>query len=249
MPVAHRSPRPPGHRTVIAMLRSRQDPARAAHCAKYFKTGPGEYGEGDRFLGIAVPDLRKIARELRTLSLADCTALLDSGYNEARLVALLILVAQYRRGDDATRRAVYQLFMRQRSRINNWNLVDSAAPQIVGEHLRTRSRAPLRRLANSSSLWDRRIAVVATQALIRAGDHGETLALCEQLLGDREDLIHKACGWMLREVGQRDRKQLEAFLAAHCRRMPRTMLRYAVEHFSAAKRRRYLAGSATAAKR
>jgi 3-methyladenine DNA glycosylase AlkD len=221
-------------------LRTAANPEHAKVAQSFFKTAPGQYGEGDRFLGIRVPVLRTFVRKHETLSLQDIETLLDSPWHEERIVALLILVRRYERGDDTDRAAIYDLYLRKTERINNWDLVDCSAPQIVGAHLRDRDRAPLYALAKSSSLWERRIAMIATQHFIRRGDFRDALAIAALLLDDRHDLIHKAAGWMLREVGNRDREAEERFLRKHAARMPRTMLRYAIEKFPATLRRTYL---------
>lgn len=208
---------------------------RAVHSVRFFKTAPGQYGHGDKFLGATVPDMRRLVRSFRDLPLDACDKLLASPWHEERLVALMILVDQYRRHPQA---AIYRLYLARTNRINNWDLVDVSAPHIVGAHLATRSRKPLYRLAKSKSLWERRIAIVATQHFIRLNDFADTLAIARQLLGDKHDLIHKACGWMLREVGKRDEPLLRAFLTEHGAAMPRTMLRYAIERLAG--RRRYL---------
>ncbi|MDQ6802498.1 MAG: DNA alkylation repair protein [Acidobacteriota bacterium] len=233
-------------RVVIAASQARRrlrefaDPARAIFVSGFFKTGPGQYGEGDQFLGLNVPDLRKIAREFRSLPLADLRELLQSKWHEERLLALVILVDQYDRGDAKEREAIYKLYLASTSRINNWDLVDCSAPRIVGGQLEQRSRKPLYRLVKSKSVWERRIALLATLHFIRKGEFDDTFALTESLLGDKHDLIHKAAGWMLREIGKRNRAALENFLRKHAAKMPRTMLRYAIERFSPAVRRRYL---------
>lgn len=220
-----------------------RDPEKAAFFQHFFKCGPGQYGEGDQFLGLSVPQVRSVLAGYRTLPVSDCVALLQSPYNEARLLALLILVAHYQRkhASDAERQAVFDAYVDNRSRVNNWNLVDASAPAIVGGHLLQRDRSLLDTLAQSRVLWDRRIAVLATFAFLRAGDFGDTLRLCGQLLGDHEDLMHKACGWMLREVGKRDEAVLRTFLDTHARRMPRTMLRYALEKLAPELRATYMA--------
>jgi len=222
-------------------LRQFADRERAAFSLRFFKTGPGEYAEGDRFLGLRVPDLRKVAGEFRSLSLAGLRELLASKWHEERLLALVILTRQYPRASFSERDAIYRLYLASTARINNWDLVDVSAAQIVGAHLIDRSRAPLRRLAKSRSVWERRIAIIATQQFIRAGEFEDTLAIVKSLLSDSHDLIHKAAGWMLREVGKRDRSALEKFLNRNAARMPRTMLRYAIERFPPALRKKYLA--------
>lgn len=221
-------------------LRALASPSRAAAVQRFFKTGSGEYGEGDRFLGISVRALRKVATSYRDLSLPAIANLLRSPWHEERLLALLILVRQYGDGTPAQRDAIYRLYMRSTAFINNWDLVDASA-SIVGAHLHKRGRTRLRRLARSPSVWKRRIAIIATYSYIRRGEFHETLKIAVLLLNDPHDLIHKAVGWMLREVGKRNRGVEEAFLRKHARRMPRTMLRYAVERFPVALRRRFLA--------
>lgn len=227
----------------LQALTDLRDPEKAAFFQRFFKCGPGQYGAGDQFLGLSVPQVRSVLAGYRTLPVSDCVALLQSPYNEARLLALLILVAQYQRkhASEAERQAVFDAYVANRSRVNNWNLVDASAPAIVGGHLLQRDRSLLDTLVQSRVLWDRRIAVLATFAFLRAGDFADTLRLCDQLLGDREDLMHKACGWMLREVGKRDQAVLRAFLDAHAKQMPRTMLRYAIEKLPAEERADYLA--------
>ena len=225
-----------------ARLKALGDPRVAESSRRFFKTGPGEYGEGDRFRGIRVPVLRSLAKEYRAVTVPEAGRLLGSTFHEDRLLALLILVRLYSRGDEASRGEIYRLYLGGTKFINNWDLVDSSAEHIVGAHLRDRPRAPLRRLAESADLWERRVAVMATFHFIRRGEFGETLDLARALLSDREDLIHKAVGWMLREIGNRDPGAEEEFLQGHYRRMPRTMLRYAIEKFPEEKRRRYLKG-------
>ena len=213
---------------------------RAAGAQRFFKTGPGEYGEGDRFLGVTVPDLRRVTREFEDLPLREVRKLLTSEWHEERALALLILVRQYERGDQQARDAIYDAYLRSTRHVNNWDLVDCSAAPIVGAQLSSKSRAPLRQLAKSSSLWERRIAIIATFHFIRRGEFDETLRIAEMLLTDRHDLIHKAVGWMLREVGSRDRAALEGFLDRHAATMPRTMLRYAIEKFPLPLRKRYM---------
>jgi 3-methyladenine DNA glycosylase AlkD len=217
-----------------------RNPEQAAVAQRFFKTAPGQYGAGDRFLGIPVPVLRRLARQQQGLSLEQAAGLLQSPWHEERLLALLILVRQYSRGTNAQREAIYRCYLAHIDRINNWDLVDCSAEYIIGAHLLERDRAPLRRLAASSEVWERRIAVLATFHYIKRGNFGETLRVARLLLHDPHHLIHKAVGWMLREIGKRDRAALERFLRPHAARMPRTMLRYAIEHFAPALRRRSL---------
>jgi 3-methyladenine DNA glycosylase AlkD len=227
---------------IIGRLDSLGDPERAAFVQGYFKTGPGEYGEGDRFLGIAVPHLRKLAREFRGLAIGETQTLLRSPIHEARMLALLILCDAYNRGKSPQRQEIFDLYLAHARFINNWDLVDCSAPYLAGPHLFERDRSILRTLADSSMIWERRIAIMATYYFIRQGEFEDTLAIAEMLLDDREDLIHKAVGWMLREVGNRDRAIEEAFLKPRYRKMPRTMLRYAIEKFPEDSRKRYLKG-------
>lgn len=226
-----------GARQKLKTLAS-SDVAKAS--ARFFKTGPGQYGEGDIFIGVKVPVLRTVAREFRSLPLEEIGALLESPIHEERQLALLILVLQVAKCDDAHRRAAFDFYLENTRFINNWDLVDCSAPQVVGGFLADRSRKPLFDLTGSQSLWERRIAIVSTQHFIRHGDFADTLAISQRLLKDEEDLIHKAAGWMLREVGKKAPAVLEAFLNRHAAVMPRTMLRYAVERFPPDQRRAYL---------
>ncbi len=226
-----------------AELQRLANPERALILQRFFRTGPGQYGEGDQFLGISVPELRALARRYQTTAEADLVRLLQSAWHEERTVALLILLRQFTRAEAATRRRIYRLYLDHTAFINNWDLVDVSAPHIVGVYLHDKSRRPLYRLARSRSLWERRIAMLATFHFIRQRDFADALAIAKLLLEDREDLIHKAVGWMLREIGRRDRQAEETFLQEHYRRMPRTMLRYAIEKFPEARRRKYLAGT------
>lgn len=225
---------------IKAALAALGDPAHALVLARYFQARPGGYGDGDRFLGIRVPQLRRLARRYPGATLEDAGALLASPVHEERFVALLIMMAVLGPGTQATRRKAYLLYLRSTRRINNWDLVDVSAPHIIGAYLKDKDKAPLYRLARSSHLWERRMAVLATFHYIKDGDFDVTLRIAAMLLGDPEDLIHKAAGWMLREVGNRDRGLLEEFLKAHAGRMPRVMLRYSIERFPASLRKRYL---------
>jgi 3-methyladenine DNA glycosylase AlkD len=218
------------------------DPERARVSRSFFKTGPGQYGEGDMFAGLTVPQVRALAKELRDVPISETGKLLHSPLHEARLLALLILIRQYVAGDDKARETIYGLYLKNTRWINNWDLVDVSAEHIVGAHLWTRDRSVLDELAVSTRLWERRIAMLATFHFIKRGEFGETLRIAERLLRDPEDLMHKAVGWMLREVGKRDLEAEETFLEKHCRAMPRTMLRYAIERFPEELRQRYLRG-------
>jgi 3-methyladenine DNA glycosylase AlkD len=228
-----------GIRRRLASLGNRQ----AAYFARrFFKTGPGQYGEGDRFRGVRVPVLRKLAREFSEVDVRDAAKLLTSSYHEDRLLALILLVRRFAKGDEATRRRIYRLYLRNTASINSWDLVDVSAEHIVGAFLWQRARTPLFRLARSPSLWERRISIMATFYFIRRGEFRATLRLAQMLLADKEDLIHKAVGWMLREIGKRDQCSEELFLRENYRRMPRVMLRYAIERHTAAAKQRYLRG-------
>ncbi len=230
--------------TIEAELLRRGDAERARNLQRYFRTGPGGYGAGDRFAGLRVPEVRRLARTYRHLTLDEITELLQSAYHEARFLALVLLADRFKGGGDAEKAEIYRRYLAHTRFINNWDLVDSSARHIVGAWLADRHRAPLYRLARSDDLWERRIAIIATQAFIRNHDFADTLKIAEMLRDDPHDLIHKAVGWMLREVGNRDRAAEERFLRRHARHMPRTMLRYAVEKFPPKLRERYLDGTA-----
>jgi len=233
-------------RTVVREIETRLgamvDPERATHAQGFFKTGPGEYGEGDVFLGIRVPPLRKLAREFRDIETDHAFELLASKFHEQRLLALLILNLQFARADASEQRDIYTRYLKSTAHINNWDLVDSSAHIVVGGYLDSRSRKPLYRLARSKLLWERRISMIATYHFIRQGDFEDALAIAGLLVQDEHDLIHKAVGWMLREVGNRDFVAEERFLRQHYRTMPRTMLRYAIEKFPEKRRKAWLEG-------
>jgi 3-methyladenine DNA glycosylase AlkD len=233
----------PSRKALERALAAAADPRRAVGVAKFFKTGKGEYGEGDRFIGIKVPVLRKIAHQYAGLGFGDLARLLASPIHEFRLAALEVLVAQYERADEAQRERIVSFYLRQTARMNNWDLVDAAAPYILGEHLKVRPRQVLQRLARSRNLWERRIAIVSTLALIRGGDIAETYRIARMLLADEHDLIHKAVGWALRETGKVSAGELTEFLRENYQDIPRTALRYAIERYPAARRRQILAGS------
>ena len=208
----------------------------------FFKTGVGQYGEGDIFLGIRVPAIRKLAKEYKNLQLKEILSLLKSPYHEVRLFALILFVNAFAQSDETIQKKIYDLYVANTRYINNWDLVDISAPNIVGAFLLTKSRKPLYQLAKSKTLWERRIAVLATFYFIKNNQFADALKIAGILLQDKEDLIHKAAGWMLREVGKRDIDCAESFLQKHCRVMPRTMLHYALERFAPSKRRKYLDG-------
>ncbi len=219
-----------------------KDDSHARILQRFFKTGPGEYGEGDIFMGLRMPQLRPLARTYEQLRFEDVLELMRSSIHEERLLALLILVRSYNKSDEMMKEKIYRFYLDNILFINNWDLVDLSAEHIMGAHLFNRDRKQLVQLAQSKILWERRIAVMATFHFIRKGQFSLTLSLVESLLGDKEDLIHKACGWMLREIGKRDIRSEETFLRLHSKIMPRTMLRYAIERFPEDKRLMYLRG-------
>jgi len=230
---------------VVAEIQRKMDalgnPEDAKAMMRFFKTGKGQYGEGDIFRGISTPDWRRMAKEYKGISVEDAERLLQSPMHEDRSLALGIICGLFEKADEAGRKRIFKLYLANSRRINNWDLVDCSAPQIVGGHLLDKDRSILRKLAASSLLWERRIAIVCTLTFIRSKQLSDTFALCEQLLFDKEDLMHKACGWMLREAGKRDLPALETFLQTNVRKMPRTMLRYAIERFPKDKYKSYLA--------
>jgi 3-methyladenine DNA glycosylase AlkD len=230
-------------REIQEALRSLGSPEAAAAAARFFKTGPGEYGEGDVFLGLRAAQMHGLAKIHRSLPWDELLVLLRSEVHEDRMLALLILVRRVSQSDDATKKQGYKLYLAHTRYINNWDLVDASAREIVGGYLFDKSRKPLHKLAASASLWERRISIVATHYFIRRHDFVDTIRIADRLLNDREDLIHKAVGWMLREVGKKHQPTLEAFLRRRGRAMPRTMLRYAIERFPAEVRRAYLGGT------
>jgi len=216
------------------------NPERALGAQRYFKTGPGEYGEGDVFVGVRVPELRKLAREYRSLPVSDAVRLLHDPVHEVRLFALLMMVQSFSQAVPSKQERICQLYLKHTRFINNWDLVDVSAEHIVGAYLMGRDQTPLDTLARSSLIWERRIAIVSTFFFIRRKNYALTIRIAEILLNDSEDLIHKAVGWLLREVGKRDRTELERFLKKNGVRMPRTMLRYAIERFPEPQRKQYL---------
>jgi 3-methyladenine DNA glycosylase AlkD len=215
---------------------------RAESNAWFFKTGKGQYGEGDQFLGVTVPHARKVAKKYKELSLKDINTLLQSVWHEERLLSLFILVHQFQKADEKTQRELYQFYLKNTKHINNWDLVDSSAHKIVGAYLL--DKPPIRKilytLAKSKDLWEKRIAIIATAMFINNNQFNDTLKIAEILLHDKHDLIHKAVGWMLREVGKKDQPTEETFLKKHYKVMPRTMLRYAIEKFDEKKRKEYM---------
>lgn len=208
----------------------------------FFKTDKGGYGEGDLFMGLTMPQQRALAKKYKDMSLSNAVKLLHSKTHEERAMALIIMIHHFQSGDEVTKKKVYQTYLKETAYINNWDLVDISSYQIVGTYLLDRSSKKLDQLAKSRDLWEKRIAIVSTFAFIRKGRLDETIRIAKILVNDNHDLIHKAVGWMLREVGKKDVKVLEKFLKQHYETMPRTMLRYALEKFSETKRKRYLRG-------
>jgi 3-methyladenine DNA glycosylase AlkD len=225
---------------VKKVLEKLTDPKQAAILQRFFKTGQGEYGEGDVFLGIKVPKQRGLVKKYKDLPLVEVLNLLKSKIHEHRLVALLILVEKFRKADEKEQKKIFDLYVKNTKHINNWDLVDLSAPNIVGAFLLNKPRTILNQLVTSKILWERRIAVLSTFAFIKNNEFADTLKIAEVLVNDEHDLIHKAVGWMLREVGKRDQAKEEQFLKKHAEKMPRTMLRYAIEKFSQTKRKYYL---------
>lgn len=216
------------------------DPVKREYLPRFFKTGKGQYGEGDKFLGVVVPNTRIVAKRHKDAPFEVMAALLQSEWHECRLCALLMLVERFKKSDEKGKKVIYDFYLTQTARINNWDLVDLSAPGIVGEYLKDKPRQDLYRLADSPLLWDQRIAVVSTYTLIRNHDFIDILSLSERLLHHKHDLMHKAVGWMLREMGKRDKDLLVQFLEKHCTVMPRTMLRYAIEKFPEEERREFM---------
>jgi 3-methyladenine DNA glycosylase AlkD len=234
---------PPELAALREKLYALANPADAIHLKRFFKTAPGEYGAGDNFLGLRVPALRQLVKAYRELAEAEALEMLASSWHEERLLALMLLVYQHGRGDAARRDSIHRAYLAHTRYINNWDLVDASAGQIIGSHLDARDIALLERLARSDDLWERRIAIVSTFHFIKQNEFGPTLKIARLLLNDSHDLIHKAVGWMLREVGKRDRRAEDAFLKKHYQVMPRTMLRYAIERHPETVRKQYLAGT------
>ncbi len=223
------------------LLRKKTNPKEAAGCQRFFKTGPGQYGEGNIFLGISVPELRLVSKQFKHLSASDLSRLLKSTFHEERMIALFILIDQYQTANPTRRKKTFDFYVRNIRYVNNWDLVDCSASHIVGHFLHAQDKSLLDKLARSQNLWARRIAIVSTFYFIRKGEFQNTFKIAKILINDKHDLIYKATGWMLREVGKRDQAAEEKFLNEHYLKMPRTMLRYAIERFSDSKRKFYLA--------
>jgi 3-methyladenine DNA glycosylase AlkD len=227
-------------REVVRRLNKVKTKERAEAAVWYFKTGEGQYGRGDVFVGVTVPEQRKIARDFGELSFVELDKLLKNKVHECRLTALFILVGKYKGADKKTRDKIARFYLSHRRCVNNWDLVDSSASYILGENLVDKNKSVLYKLARSKNIWDRRIAIIATHSFIRHNDLDDAFAIATLLMKDKHDLIHKAVGWTLRETGKRSLKKLEKFLKLNAGQMPRTMLRYSTEKFSHAKRNFYL---------
>ena len=225
-----------------SILKSQANSEQAKILMRFFKTGTGEYGEGDEFVGIKVPVSRKIAKQFTELSLSEIQELLDSKAHEERLIGLFILVEQYRKADAEKMQAIYEFYLKNAKRVNNWDLVDLSAEKIMGAYLMDKDKRILFKLAKSKNLWERRIAIMSTFYFIKNSFYNTTFAISDMLLKDEHDLIHKAVGWMLREIGNRNLKVEEDYLKKHYKNMPRTMLRYAIEKFPEKRRQAYLKG-------
>lgn len=229
--------------SVVRDLESFKDPRRALLLARYFKTGKGEYAEGDIFWGLTLPEIRSLIRKYRDLPLAEIRKLLKSPVHEVRLTGFLIMVARFRKGDAAQKKRIHNLYLSNTKYVNNWDLVDLTAPTIMGSYLQDKPRDILFKMARSGHLWDRRISLLSCFWFIKNDEFTDALRIAEMLLSDTQDLVHKALGWLLREIGKRDISVEEAFLRKYYRRIPRTALRYAIEKFPEEKRQRYLKGT------
>lgn len=221
-------------------LRKKSNKKRAEILQRFFKTGPGEYAEGDIFIGVVVPEIRKIAKEFKELDIKEAEELLESNIHEERMTALVILVDKFRRADDHVREKIFSVYLKNTKYINNWDLVDLTAPNITGAFLTDKNKGILYKMAKSKNLWERRIAIMSTFSFIKQNKYNDALGISQILLLDKEDLIHKAVGWMLREIGKRDMAVEEDFLKKYYKKMPRTMLRYSIERFPKSKRKKYL---------
>ncbi|MFA5318093.1 MAG: DNA alkylation repair protein [Patescibacteria group bacterium] len=224
-------------------LKKYVDLEKAKILQRFFKTGKGEYGAGDVFIGVTVPNIRKVAKKFQTMQLKEVELLLHSKIHEERLCAALILVEKFEQGSEAEKQKIYKLYLKNAKHINNWDLVDLSAPKITGAYLLEKNRDVLYKLAHSKNLWKKRIAILSTYAFIRENQFKDTLEISKILLNDKHDLMHKAVGWMLREVGNRDREVEEKFLKKYYKKMPRTMLRYTIEKFPEELRQEYLKSS------
>ena len=225
---------------VLNELLSMANLEKAAFLQRFFKTGPGQYAEGDVFLGLVVPLTRNIAKANKQTPLSELQLLMESEYHEARLCALLIVAEQFKKATETERKELYEFYLKNARRINNWDLVDVTCPHVVGAYLLDKDRSRLYELAKSDNLWEQRIAMVSTISFIRNREYADTLALAERLMTHKHDLMHKAVGWMLREIGKKDRETLTEFLEQYATRLPRTALRYAIEHYPEEQRQYFL---------
>ena len=225
---------------VVSDLKKISSVAKAKTSSWFFKTGKGEYGEGDKFIGVSVPNQRLIAKKYLDLSHSEIKKLLESKIHENRFTALEILAMSFRKSDSKNKAKIAKFYFKNKKYVNNWDLVDTSASYILGEYLSDKDRSILYKLAKSKVLWDRRIAVVATHSFIKKGDFVDIIELSKYLMNDKEDLMHKAVGWMLREVGKKDRKTLIDYLNVNSKLMPRTALRYSIEHFSPTERKKFM---------
>ena len=225
---------------IITELQSIGTHEKAIHLQKFFKTGPGQYGEGDVFIGVVVPITRNIAKSNIRISITEIRKLLKSKYHEARLCALLILTERFKKAAEKERKEIFDFYLKNASCVNNWDLVDLSCPTIVGLFLLNKERKILYKLAESNYLWEQRIAIASTYAFIRENEFFDTLELSKKLLSHKHDLMHKAVGWMLREVGKRNHKVLTDFLEKYATQLPRTTLRYAIEHYPESERQYFL---------
>ncbi len=221
-------------------LDAHENPTDAAFLQRFFKTGPGQYGEGDIFIGLRVPLVRQIAKKYQQLPQNEIEKLLESPIHEHRLAALIIMTNRAKRAEPLEQKQLYDLYLRRTDRINNWDLVDVSSKDVVGGYLVDKPRRPLYKLAQSKDLWERRIAIISTAKFIGLGQLDDTFAIAEHLLDDQHDLMHKAVGWMLREAGKKDEVRLKEFLDKHAAMMPRTMLRYSLERLHPKDRAHYM---------
>jgi len=229
-------------KSIQTTVRALADKEIAQHSQRFFKTGKGEYGEGDIFLGIRVPVIRKIAKQYKSMPIQEIVKLLQSKYHEERLLAVILMVNLSKKANEKQQKELYTTYLSNTHKINNWDIIDSSAPDIVGKYLFDKNTKPLYTLANSNSLWEKRISILATFYFIKFNKYEDALKIAEIMLPEEHDLIHKATGWMLREIGNRDIETEEKFLKPHYKSMPRTMLRYAIEKFPETKRKKYLHG-------
>lgn len=227
-------------KTLKKVIKEKQNPQKARVLQSFFKTGKGQYAEGDIFYGLSVPESRVLAKEFQDVAFEEIPELLHSKIHEERLIALFLLIEKFQKGDALQKKKVVDFYLDSTAWINNWDLVDTSAYKVLGEYLLEKETKILTRLVQSKDLWEKRIGIVATFAFIRKGRLDETFRLAKILMKDNHDLIHKAVGWMLREAGKRDRIPLEVFLEEYAAQMPRTMLRYAIEKFNLQERNYYL---------